>query len=166
MKRYRCVTAILVALTISTGVAAGSKELEFSATLSGAQSVPAATPGLITEAEIEAKFARDLSALEVELRIEGGDNVFGAHFHCARPGETGPVAFGLFSPGPLTFDGEKAEGTLTDAVFTAADCVETIGRPVTNVAALALAMRDGLIYINIHTTDSPAGEVRGQMLED
>jgi hypothetical protein len=40
-----------------------------------------------------------------------------------------------------------------------------VGRPVNNIAALAFAKRDGLIYVNLHTPTQPAGEVRGQLVE-
>ena len=140
------------------------KKLKFAAALSAAQSVPVPVPGLIQRARISAVFDRSLSEVRVRLNVRGGDNVVAAHFHCALPGVAGPVAFGLFSPGPLTFDGERAVGTLTNADFTGADCVPTIGRPVSNIAALALAMREGLIYANVHTLDNFPGEVRGQLI--
>ena len=79
---------------------------------------------------------------------------------------TTTIAFGLVDPGPLAFDGGKVEGTLTNADFNDVDCVPNIGRPVNNIAALAFAMREGLIYANVHTTDFLPGEIRGQMLED
>ena len=60
-------------------------------------------------------------------------------------------------------DRREVEGVLTNADFTGADCVPIIGRPVNNIAALAFAMEQGLIYINVHTTDNLPGEVRGQM---
>ena len=75
----------------------------------------------------------------------------------------GPVALGLISPGPLSFDGKKIKGTLSNADFTGADCVPSTGRPITNVAALAFAIRDGLIYLNVHTDAFPPGEIRGQL---
>ena len=68
--------------------------------------------------------------------------------------------------GPLTFDGKKAVGTLTNAdFFVGEDCVSLVGRPVDNVAALAFAMREGLIYVNLHTAENLPGEVRGQLIE-
>ena len=96
--------------------------------------------------------------------MTGADNFVAAHFHCARPGVTGPVAFGMVSPGPCMFDGTELRCTLTNADFSGADCIPGVGRPVNNIAALALAMRDGLVYANVHTSDNPPGEVRGQLL--
>ncbi len=152
------------ALVASTRLLADG--LDFSAELSAAQEVP--MPGAVTidKSDIDAKFDDALTRVEVKLKVKGGATVVAAHFHCARAGENGPVAFGLFSPGPLSFDGRQARGTLTNADYTGADCVPNIGRPVNNIAALALAMRDGLIYINVHTASNPPGEVRGQMLEE
>ena len=138
--------------------------IKFKANLSGAQETFVG-PGFIESATVTADFNSDLSAVHIKLKVAGGSTVAGAHFHCARPGTNGPLPFGLFGPGPLTFDGSEAIGTLTNADYTGADCTGFIGRPVTNIAALAFAMRDGLIYINVHTVENPGGEVRGQMLE-
>jgi len=67
------------------------------------------------------------------------------------------------SPGSLSFDGKRIRGTLTNADFTGADCSVTIGRQVNNIVALAFAMQDGLIYVNVHSDASLPGEIRGQM---
>jgi hypothetical protein len=45
------------------------------------------------------------------------------------------------------------------------DCPALRGRPINNIASLAFAMRDGLIYANVHTVANTGGEVRGQLLE-
>jgi hypothetical protein len=45
------------------------------------------------------------------------------------------------------------------------DCPTPIGMPINNIASLAFAMRDGLIYANVHTVANSGGEARGQLLE-
>jgi hypothetical protein len=145
----------------------------FEATLSGAQEpvfdedvfVPGGTD---TDARgrINARFDKAFTALRVNLRVSGLTGTFAAaHFHCGRPGQNGPVIFGLVNPGSLEFDGKRIRGILTNTDFTGADCLEVVGRPVNNIVALAFAMRDGLIYANVHSDVFPAGEIRGQMLE-
>ena len=166
-KLLKYVIGVTAICCLMSGVNAfADDDIKLQAELSGAQVVtpPALALGIIQSAEIIAEFEKDLSAVTVKLTIEGGGSVFAAHFHCGRAGTNGTVAIGLF-PGPLIFDGVEASGTLTNADFTGTDCVPSIGRPVKNIAALAFAMRDGLIYINVHTAENPGGEFRGQMLE-
>ena len=158
------VVGLFFLLTMGVAGLAYADHLEFEAKLSGAQEVSeVATSG---RGRIEARFHRTFKSVNVALTInELVGTVTGAHFHCARPGENGPVVFGLMSPGPLALDGNKISGKLTNADFNGGDCVDPVGRPVNNIAALAFAMRDGLIYINVHTNSVPSGEIRGQMVE-
>jgi len=168
-KLLKCVIGVAAIGCLMSGVNAyAGGKIKFKAELSDAQSVsvPPLVPGLIESAKINADFEKDLSAVKVKLTIEGGSNVAAAHFHCARAGANGPVAVTILSAvGPLFFDGIEASGTLTNADVHANTCMSVIGRPVNNIASLALAMRDGLIYVNVHTSDNPGGEFRGQMLE-
>ena len=99
-----------IILTGSSTAFAGSfgEDLSFGAELSTDQEIPAPGPGLIEKSNVSAKFDQAFTEVDVRLKIAGGDNVVAAHFHCALPGEIGPVAFGLFSPGPLVFDGSVA----------------------------------------------------------
>ncbi|MDH3317953.1 MAG: CHRD domain-containing protein [Gammaproteobacteria bacterium] len=139
--------------------------LKFEAELSGAQEV--ADVATDAEGTITARFDEQLTEVEVKLKVKDSAGMFTrAHFHCALPGENGPIAFGLVDPGPLAFDQGRVEGTLTNADFIGANCVPTIGRSVNNIAALAFAMREGLIYINVHSDVFPPGEIRGQLLEN
>lgn len=143
--------------------------LTLTANLSGAQEVTDPPGGVMTPAtgEVEAVFDPGLTQVAVRLRVFGIENVvMRAHFHCARPGVNGPIALGLFDPGPCSLPDEAGETscTLTNDNFQLADCVTPIGRPVTNIASLFFAMRDGLIYANVHTDVFPGGEIRGQML--
>lgn len=141
-----------------------SHGLEFAAVLSSAQETGAVDS--MGKARAFVRFDEGFTRMFVDVRIRNLTGSFAAsHFHCNRPGINGPVVFGLQSPGPLTFDGEGLRGVLTNENFSGADCTGLIGRPVNNLAALALAMRDGLIYLNVHTDIYPPGEIRGQVLE-
>lgn len=64
-----------------------------------------------------------------------------AHFHFAAKGVAGPVIRGI------TFTDNHTEGVWSD---------------ITN--AQANDLRKGLIYVNVHTANHPAGEVRGQLM--
>ena len=167
-KLLKCVIGVAAIGCLMSGVNAyAGGKIKFKAELSVAQEALPVVPGLIESAKINADFEKDLSAVKVKLTIEGGSNVVAAHFHCARAGANGPVAVTIFvgESGPLPFDGIEASGTLTNADVHANTCDLVIGRPVNNIASLAVAMRDGLIYTNVHTFENPGGEVRAQMLE-
>jgi hypothetical protein len=64
-----------------------------------------------------------------------------AHIHEAAPGKNGPVII------PLTKDGDTyavpAGAKLTDAQFA--------------------SFQAGNLYVNVHTTENPGGEIRGQL---
>jgi hypothetical protein len=172
MKR-RLMCSAAGAILLAAGPALGD-DFVFLAQLSGSQEVVFTDEefvpgGVVTDgsALANARFDEQLSSISVELRVLGLTGAFtAAHFHCGRPGENGPVVFGLVEPGRLTFDGETITGDLTNADYTGADCLPVVGRPINNIASLALAMKDGLIYANVHTDLHPAGEIRGQMLDD
>ena len=145
--------------------------LRFFATLSGAQEVTTPVGGVDTDGtgKIRAKFDQGLTQVVVRLRVRKlSSPAVAAHFHCALAGENGPVVFGLVSPGQCEgLDrGKIRMCTLTNDDYSGASCTVEIGRTVNNIASLAFAMRDGGIYINVHTPTNPGGEVRGQMLED
>lgn len=142
--------------------------LAFEARLSSAQEVPS-NPSE-AKANIEVEFDKGFTKLEIELKVRDTVGfITRAHFHCNKPGENGPIVFGIFDPGPfpvpMDVSSLKLEGILTNADYTGADCVPTIGRVVNNLASLAFAMREGLIYANVHTVFRSGGEVRGQMIE-
>lgn len=139
--------------------------LEFKAVLSSAQEVP--TNDSRAWGVITAKFDAAFTRVWVELKAQGlSSPVTGVHFHCNYAGANGPLGVGLQSPGPFMFDGNGIRGVLKGENFPAESaCTDVIGRPINNVVALALAMRDGFVYLNVHTDMYRGGEIRGQMIE-
>jgi hypothetical protein len=137
--------------------------LEFKARLTAAQEVPE-NPSEAT-GDIKVEFDKGFTKLEIKLTVRNTiGTITRAHFHCNRPGQNGDIVFGIFDPGPFPVS-DTVEGFLTNADYTGADCVDETGRVINNLVSLAFAMRDGLIYANVHTSFRPGGEVRGQMIE-
>jgi hypothetical protein len=149
---------------------------DLQARLSGEQEVtPPAAPtipslGVITDAKARVKIQveRDLSSFRFRLVVLNGNDVTQAHLHCGRPGQNGPVVVFLSA---LNAEGQDVNGLLAHGTRRnehiepgAAACEELIGRPINNIASLAAAAFDGLIYANVHTIQNPAGEVRGQLI--
>ncbi len=150
------------AVMIANGPVNAASSLRCEAKLSGAQE----TADVDTDASgsITAKFDAAFTKVRVRLKVRDAPDANRAHFHCARPGANGPIAFGLVDPGPLSFNGRVVRGKLFNEDSNGADCGPTADRPVNNIASLAFAMRDGLVYINVHTPENTGGEIRGQML--
>ncbi len=157
--------AVLVLPHVAYGDDNGGNSVRIRIGLSGAQEVP----GVITNTTGTLRLNNDpgLSEANFRLKVNDGIGVTQAHLHCARAGANGPAVVFLFGfVSGVDVDGVLSTGTLTNLDFTGADCTGTTGRPINNIASLALAARDGLIYVNVHTVANPAGEVRGQLLED
>ena len=68
----------------------------------------------------------------------------GAHIHAGAAGVAGPVVVVLLPTGP-------ASGTSSGCVTADRDLI------------LAILLHPELYYVNVHTTDFPAGAVRGQL---
>ena len=74
------------------------------------------------------------------------------------------VAF-LFNVAPLPGPGGvDVNGALERGVLTNPDIIDgACGVAVNNIASLLAAIRDGIIYVNVHSEGNPPGEVRGQI---
>jgi hypothetical protein len=138
-------------------VALGSPALagtNFVATLSGDQEVPArdtAARGVATF-----KLSADGSTVTFKVNVANIDDVFAAHIHCGAVGESGPVGVTLFVGAPADVNGTLAQGT-----FTAPDPENACGW--TDLAAVLAAISSGDAYVNVHTSEFPGGEIRGQI---
>ncbi len=126
------------------GALAAGRPIPVTATLSGAQEVPAVTTngtgkleGIFDPASRNLAFRVDFSGLNTGTLF--------AHFHRGAAGANGPVVVDF---GPSFPTGVQA-GTYI--------------REVTLTPELSTALQAGLLYINIHTTSNRPGEIRGQV---
>lgn len=135
----------------------------FTAHLSGDQEVPAVDSKGTGQAIF--KLNEDGTALYYKLIVANIEDVTQAHIHCGSSIVSGPVVaflFGFNAEG-VNVNGVLAEGTITNS--------DIIVRPDTEACVGGLAtfenlldkMRSGDVYVNVHTIDNPAGEIRGQI---
>ena len=152
------VIGILSILTIGTSplilqLAAQESEQKFSAKLSGKEEVPPNESPSTGFAWIEITDDK----IGYEVNVTDMDKVNEAHIHLAEAGKNGPIVLTLFKGGPT----EQVNGTVGEANVTASNLEGPMkGKDVTD---LVTAMKNGTTYVNVHTTDFPDGEIRGQL---
>jgi len=120
----------------------------FHATLSAANEVPPRG----TAANGAAGFTLDGDRVLYSIEANQIGNITGSHMHSGAAEVNGPIRVFLFR-GPTT---GTVNGRLVEGSFTAAD--------VTGISfeALLAEMQAGTAYVNVHTTQFPGGEMRGQ----
>jgi hypothetical protein len=146
--------AVIAAAMLSLASAAYAKDQKFTADLSGAQEVsPVETAGTG-----KAEFESDGTSVAFELEWKDlSTSAFAAHIHCGVTGQNGPVGVTLFA-GPRGTEGE------VKSTFVAPDPGNGCGWD--DLADVLAAMAAGGAYVNIHTTQHPGGEIRGQIAAD
>lgn len=153
--------ALLVVAT-ATVAAPPAQPRNFTAPLSGASEVPSVD----TQARGVAIFqlSPDGSELSYRLIASNIENVMMAHIHCCtEPDDNAGVVVWLYpedGPPPDTIDGRHA-GTLATGTITSADLVGSFAGM--SLDALVDEIVAGNAYVNVHTTQNPGGEIRGQL---
>ena len=122
------------------------------------------TPARPTQAQGQAIFqlSADGSELRYKVLIADMENVTMAHIHLGVVGQAGPAVLWLYplSPPAQLIPG-PSQGVLNEGVATAVDLAGPLaGQPL---SALVDAIRAGNAYANVHTSQFPAGEIRGQV---
>ncbi len=154
----RRVVLMLVLVSVVSLVAAGvalAVTEKFRANVSGSQEVPVVT----TSAKGLANFNR-VSATRITYTLTATDidKVVAAHIHLAPRGEEGEIVVNLRVPALCTVESSSisCQGAITASQLTGPLAGRSLG-------ALVRAMREGRTYVNVHTTDFPNGEIRGQI---
>ncbi|WP_083796197.1 CHRD domain-containing protein [Algoriphagus machipongonensis] len=128
---------------------------EFGAFLIGTEEVPSVNSPGSGAAKIT---QMDANTLKFELRVANTTGIVFAHLHNAPIGTNGGVVVTLIpnqSPSPLS-NGVIAEGMIEAGNLSGA--LEGM-----SIQDLIMEMESGNIYVNVHTTDNPGGELRGQV---
>ena len=130
---------------------------QFIVHLSGANEVPPRGTAATGTIGLNVTGNRVDYSIEVHNMSAG---ITGAHLHTGAAGASGPIRIGLF-PGPgSTFTSNPVtgvDGQLYEGSFESSD--------VTGISFedLLAGMRAGTVYGNVHSSQFPGGEIRGQV---
>jgi hypothetical protein len=142
-------------------MAAGKQAvLNFRAHLSGDQEVPPVETRATGQAIFQ--LSKDGTELSYRLIVANIENVTQAHIHLGPAGTNGPVVAWLYpsGPPPQLIPG-RSSGVLATGVITADNLVGPLANA--SLSDLIDAMAAGNTYVNVHTSQFPPGEVRGQI---
>jgi len=166
------ITVALLSVLAAPGVARAER---IQATLTGYEEVPVVST--IASGEFRAMISRDDQSIDYELTYIGlQGNVTQAHIHVAQLSVNGSVVIWLcqtVSPflDPTGLATTCPAGQLTEAVvrgtITTANVIagSQAGQQLTagDLGEVIAAIRAGAAYVNVHTSLSPGGEIRGQI---
>ena len=160
--------AALIPIVVACGDDGPSSEAtSFTATLSGANEVPAVTTTATGTATLT------VTGTEITYTINSTNlqNAILGHIHLAEAGQNGPVRLNLCgtgAPEPACTSGTGVVAEGTNGV--------TVGAPAITFDDLLTAMRTGGAYVNVHTSAAgctpgqpgcnAGGEIRGQVVPD
>jgi hypothetical protein len=128
----------------------GVQPFQANAQLSGAAEVPPVATAGYGSFSLESS---NNSSASYSLSAFGLGSAFtAAHIHCGAAGVNGPVVVPL---------------NLGNGSFGSGDIQQPAGgncaTPIYDIEDLKMAIQNGHIYVNVHTTNYPNGEIRGQV---
>jgi hypothetical protein len=162
------VLAVALLLSAATGWASDDRRnIRVTARLASESEVPAvSSPG---RGSFRAVIDKAASAVRYELSFDDLQaDVVMAHIHLAQPNVNGGIMVWLCgttaAPGPSGTQVCPQSGTIS-GIIVPADvlAVTPQGIAAGEFDEFVAAVRAGLAYVNVHTTQSPSGEIRGQL---
>lgn len=131
-------------------------KFNFTTSLKGENEVQVTAVETNAAGHASVKISKDETYLEYKITVANIDDVLASHFHLAPAGSNGGVVAFLFS-GPVT----NPNGVLAEGIITEEDLIGPLAG--SSFQELLNAIRSGNIYVNVHSTAYPGGELRGQL---
>jgi hypothetical protein len=158
--RARLVLVTVVLGMAVVGAAVAGLNRNWSTHAKGSLEVPARD----TDAQAQAilHLSKDRTELRYKLIASNIENVLQSHIHLGGPGVNGPIVLWLYpSAPPAQLIPGRSDGVLNEGTATAENLMGPLaGQPL---SALVDALNAGNAYVNVHTTQFPPGEVRGNI---
>ena len=154
----RRVSTIVAAVILVLGVSnvAHAQTARFTATLSGSNE----NPGVVTGAFATADVTWDVGSQTLSWIIDVYNMPSGttnAHFHVGGPGVSGPTVVNIAFPSQISND-YRLTGSAT-----ATNLLPRTDQGIRSWQDLEQSLFGGQLYINVHSTVNPGGEIRGQV---
>jgi len=163
MRRYRLIAVgvpLILVLALGISAMASDPSISFGAKLKGLEE----TPAVITNATGTFQATPTSTGFNYTLTYSGlSSAALFAHIHVGQRNVAGGVVIFLCGGGgkpscPVTSG--SVSGTISAADVVSVPAQGIAGGDLTNVLR---AIRSGVAYVNVHSTTSPAGEIRGQI---
>ena len=132
---------------------------QFVATLDGTKEVPPVDANATGSAGFSQPHLNNMS---YGIQLSDLEKVTAAHIHLGKEGENGPVIVTLFKA-----DNDTGTGLINGQLVGGSISNDKLEGPLAGKAVevdLIKAIQDGEAYVNVHTTDSPNGAIRGQIV--
>lgn len=137
------------------------EDLDFRTVMRGRNEVPAVRTRTIGTSQVQLRDGgTELNVQATIIRLPENVDLTAAHLHLGAEGENGPVVANLISNGSLENSGQTRR---IDASLTANNLVGPLEGET--LSALVEAIQEGRVYVNIHSSQNQAGEVRGQLIQ-
>lgn len=181
MRALRIGLAVVIALCLSSAVPTASDKGKddkdrgnrLRATLIGYDEVPSVNSPAM--GRFRATISRDRQSIDYTLSFDGIASVVNqSHIHFAQPAVNGPIVVWLcqgavrapaavanITPECPTSPGGTVTGTITSASVLASPATQQL--PAGDLDAVIAAGRAGAAYVNVHSSVSPGGEIRGRI---
>lgn len=161
------ILALALLLTASSAWAERDNDNLVSAKLQPRNEVPAVSSP--ASGRFKAVIDDAAQTIDYEFTFDGLQaNILQSHIHFAQPNVNGAIVVWICgttaNPGPAGTQPCPQSGTITGTIRPANILtVTTQGIATGEFTELVDAIRGGLTYVNIHTVQSPGGELRGQL---
>jgi len=155
MRRFFLALAGLFVL--ATATQAQSQTVYFTAALHGGNEVPGVLTGAVGTGTVSVNLATQVVTYRIDVyNMPVGTTA--SHFHVGAPGVAGPVVVNFTVVAGISND-FAISGTAS-----ATDLVARGAQGINSWEDFLQALMLGNVYMNVHSTNNPGGEIRGQVL--
>ena len=156
MRRLSLAFAGLFVLLVSSQ--AQAQTITFTAALSGANENPGVLTGAVGTGTVSVNMATQVVTYRIDVyNMPVGTTA--SHFHVGAVGQNGPVVVNFTVATGISND-FAISGTAS-----ATDLTARAAQGINSWEDFLQALLLGNVYMNVHSTNNPGGEIRGQMVK-